>query len=439
MMAQEHQEQRAGNTGTKADGTPGSAGGTEPASRDERGVSLETRYMREAGAARLLDVEHEREMFRHREEAWAELVRLIGSWPGAVVEFLRMHPHNERARRVRAAWVDWASHDCLAAPQAGNRERRLAAMGRAFAQASVEREVVDALFRHIEAQYRAAILAWGCGEGPVLRAIEQCNGLKIAEMRTLRARIDSAWRRERWLRDALVVANLRFVISIARKYTNRRVALLDLVQEGNLGLMRAIDKFEWRRGCKLSTYAGWWIRERITRALDEQARTIHLPANVCTRGRRLRRLHGQLALKLGRSPTSSELAEAANLDVQTVNETLEALSIAGEAFDGRPSGTAPEAAMEGAHVDPLAAHACPEPEEQTDERDRARLAVRILATLNPREQRVLRLHFGVGCRRSYTLREIAAQEGLTRERVHEIERIAIHRLRRRWTHFHDIE
>jgi RNA polymerase primary sigma factor len=220
----------------------------------------------------------------------------------------------------------------------------------------------------------------------------------------------------------LIESNLRLVMSIARHYTRADVPLLDLIQEGNLGLIRAVEKFDYKLGYKLSTYATWWIRQAITRALADQGRTIRLPLHVADEVRRLLRARRQLAQKLNREPTLVELADEAKQSEERVRELL--------ALVERPvSLETPVGDGESLYGDLIEDVQAPAPHERTAAQARAKELARALADLEPRLRRVLALRFGLGGDSPRTLEEVGAEVGVTRERVRQLETRALRELR----------
>jgi RNA polymerase primary sigma factor len=220
----------------------------------------------------------------------------------------------------------------------------------------------------------------------------------------------------------LIESNLRLVMAITRNYTKADVPLLDLIQEGNLGLIRAVEKFDYRLGYKLSTYATWWIRQAITRALADQGRTIRLPVHVADQVRRLLRARRQLAQKLNREPLLAELARETQQTEERVRELLELVenpvSLETPVGDGE--------SLYGDLIEDVHALA---PHEQTAEQARGRELAGALKQLNPRMRRVLTLRFGLDGEPPQTLEEVGAQLGITRERVRQLETRALRELR----------
>jgi len=224
-------------------------------------------------------------------------------------------------------------------------------------------------------------------------------------------------------RRRLIESNLRLVIAIARRYTSTGVPLIDLIQEGNLGLMRAAEKFDYRRGCHFGTYATWWIRQAVSRAAGEQSRLIHLPEHVATRLRKVRRITAQLSQENGLDPLPEQIAEACNMDV---NEVVDLLGI----IEQPVSLDAPvDDEARYSLADTLEDSTAPAPAETASQHLLGEELHRALALLTPRERSVITLRYGIGDGRSRTLLEVGKELGISRERVRQLEVVALMKLR----------
>ncbi|MDY0241812.1 MAG: RNA polymerase sigma factor RpoD [Rhodospirillaceae bacterium] len=254
-------------------------------------------------------------------------------------------------------------------------------------------------------------------------AVSQEAGLPISEWRRIVATVQKGERDASRAKKEMIEANLRLVISIAKKYTNRGLQFLDLIQEGNIGLMKAVDKFEYRRGYKFSTYATWWIRQAITRSIADQARTIRIPVHMIETINKLVRTSRQMLHEIGREPTPEELAEKLTMPLEKVRKVLK---IAKEPI----SLETPIGDEEDSHLgDFIEDKNAILPLDAAIQANLRETTTRVLASLTPREERVLRMRFGIGMNTDHTLEEVGQQFSVTRERIRQIEAKALRKLK----------
>ena len=253
--------------------------------------------------------------------------------------------------------------------------------------------------------------------------IEKRTTMSLSELKRINREIDRGLWKSRSAKDELIRANLRLVVSIAKKYTNRGLQFLDLIQEGNIGLMKAVDKFEYQRGYKLSTYATWWIRQAITRAIADQARTIRIPVHMIETINKLIKISRSLVQEHGREPQPEEIAERMGFPLEKVRKVLK---IAKEPI----SLETPIGEEEDSHLgDFIEDKKIMSPVEAVTKFDLSEQTRKVMTTLTPREEKVLRKRFGVGEKADHTLEEVGREFNVTRERIRQIEAKALRKLR----------
>jgi RNA polymerase primary sigma factor len=412
----------------------------------ERGSDPAFLYLRQIARPPLLDRTAEVALAKEMAEAEADLLGVLLQFPFAQEEIAKLEDaplpdevgeageHHApplqqpqpitQAKRLLRRWIQ-AGRGLVDAEVPlelrRRRERRRAELGAQLTAALRESGfMVDSappLVARVKELGRHAKLATGKA------SVASQAGCSLAVLRRRIREIEHAERRRAAARTALIHANLRLVISVAKSYANRGMNLLDLVQEGNLGLMRAVEKFDYRRGFKFSTYAVWWIRQSITRAIADQARTIRLPVHVNEVLARMHRVRARMRRLLGREPELTEIAEDLALPLERVTQ-LAALGKTPIALES-PVGSEGETTLQDLVPDPQVES----PLTAVLSNESNEIVRRALATLTPREERVLRRRFGIGQREEQTLEQIGRDLSLTRERIRQIESAALKKLR----------
>jgi RNA polymerase primary sigma factor len=247
--------------------------------------------------------------------------------------------------------------------------------------------------------------------------------MSVTDFKKLVSRVQKGEKESRIAKKEMVEANLRLVISIAKKYTNRGLQFLDLIQEGNIGLMKAVDKFEYRRGYKFSTYATWWIRQAITRSIADQARTIRIPVHMIETINKIVRTQRLILSEFGREATPEELAKKLRMPLDKVRKVLK---ISKEPVSlEKPVGDEEDSSLGDFIEDKNAL----QPLDTAIQSNLSESTTKILASLTPREERVLRMRFGIGMNTDHTLEEVGLQFSVTRERIRQIEAKALRKLK----------
>lgn len=409
-------------------------------------------YIKEMANLKLLSKEEEVRLAKEIEDAKKEIGRIISLYPGTLRVLLDIF-QNFRAgfplkeisfdleeegeegeislsfQRIEGVFDEIRNLKEMLDSATGHAERMKLRkrIGRILGEINLGRRITDLIvseMKHLAQRIEEAEkLEDKKRKREVLDEVRRVSGLKPNTLMKYVERIKTAESRYLEARNSLVKANLRLVVSIAKKYINRGLSFLDLVQEGNLGLMKAVEGFEYRRGYKFSTYATWWVRQAITRALADQARTIRIPVHMIETINKILKVSRELVQENGREPTSEEIAERIGLPEEKVRKVLritkEPISLETPIND-----------EEDTHLsDFIEDKKTPNPETQVIFSDLKEQLDKVLATLTPREEKVIRMRFGIGEKQDYTLEEVGQVFEVTRERIRQIEAKALKKLR----------
>jgi RNA polymerase primary sigma factor len=381
-------------------------------------------YLKSVGRFPMLKIEEEQEYVRILEEGKAELKAIALSSPLAIPRILALGA-NIKLGLVKAQDVlrfpgEWnESHETEFMRLYNRLKRQVARCD--MERAMVTMNVMSLSFREVEKMLKKLVALGRQVERGSIAEMEKL-GLDEATLFNMISRIDKVEARVKEAKDALVQANMRLVVSIAKKYVNRGLTLLDLIQEGNIGLMKASDRYESGKGTKFSTYSTWWIRQRITRAILDQARTIRLPVHLIEESTRISRIFTKFMREKGREPSPDDVSKIMGLSVVRVNEILRAIQ---EPVSLETPILSEEKELKDVIIDEKSIS----PFKTLENNEASGRIEQVLASLTEREEKIIRMRFGIGISSEHTLEEVGKYFNLTRERIRQIEIKALKKLR----------
>jgi RNA polymerase primary sigma factor len=388
------------------------------------GADLVDTYLKSVGRYPMLKIEEEQEYVRMLEEGKAALKEIALSSPLAIPRIVALgqnikegHVKAQDVLRYPGEWRDSFEADFM---RLYNRlKRQLSQKNLDRANATIREMSLS--FREVEKIIkRIFFLGKQMERGHGAEAIKL--GFDEGHLQELMQRIEREEEKVKFAKDELIKANLRLVVSIAKKYVNRGLTLLDLIQEGNIGLMKAADRYESGKGTKFSTYSTWWIRQRITRAILDQARTIRLPVHLIEESTRISRIYAKFMREKGREPSAEEVAQIMGLSVIRVNEILRAIQ---EPVSLETPILSEEKELKDVIIDEKAAS----PFKTLENNEASNKIEQVLSSLTEREEKIIRMRFGIGVNSEHTLEEVGKYFNLTRERIRQIEIKALKKLR----------
>ncbi len=388
------------------------------------GADLVDTYLKSVGRFPMLKIEEEQEYVRTLEGGKAVLKEIALSSPLAIPRILTLGENIKQGLvkaqdvlRFPGEWKDVYETEFM---RLYNRLKRQVAR-RDMERALVTLNEMSLSFREIEKMLKKLVVLGKQVERGITAEMEKL-GLEESTLMDMISRIDKVEARVKEAKDVLVQANMRLVVSIAKKYMNRGLTLLDLVQEGNIGLMKASDRYESGKGTKFSTYSTWWIRQRITRAILDQARTIRLPVHLIEESTRISRIFAKFMREKGREPSPEEVSKIMGLSVVRVNEILRAIQ---EPVSLETPILSEEKELKDVIIDEKAVS----PFKTLENNEASSRIEQVLSSLTEREERIIRMRFGIGVSSEHTLEEVGKYFNLTRERIRQIEIKALKKLR----------